>query len=88
MPATIDYVLEQTNKSKLHYVSLSMGPAGFLAGLSHKSEYNDKIASAVLMGPTVFMANFYNGLVYFMSFASRFIGVKLMFEIQKIVING
>ncbi|XP_035703833.1 lipase 3 isoform X1 [Folsomia candida] len=77
MPATIDHVLNQTGKSKLNYVSLSMGPAAFLAGLSHHPEYNGKIESAVLMGPTVFMAHFYNGLVYYMSFLSRFITMFL-----------
>lgn len=87
MPATIDHVLNQTGKSKLNYVSLSMGPAAFLAGLSHHPEYNGKIESAVLMGPTVFMAHFYNGLVYYMSFLSRFItvlalGLSLIFYLK------
>jgi pimeloyl-ACP methyl ester carboxylesterase len=75
MPPTIDYVLAETGSSKLHYVSLSMGPAAFLAGLVHRPEYNDKIASAVLMGPTVFMANFYNGATYFLSPAAKYLRV-------------
>ncbi len=75
MPSTIDYILAETGASKLHYASTSMGPTALLAGISHKPEYNDKIASAVLMGPAVFMANFYNGATYFLSPLAKYLRV-------------
>ncbi|XP_031637602.1 lipase 1-like, partial [Contarinia nasturtii] len=44
IPATIDYILEQTNKTKLSYVGYSQGVSAFYVMLSELPQYNDKIA--------------------------------------------
>jgi lysosomal acid lipase/cholesteryl ester hydrolase len=43
VPAVIGYILEQTGSPKLHYVSHSVGSKNFMAGLSLKPEYNEKV---------------------------------------------
>ncbi|XP_035709791.1 lipase 3 isoform X3 [Folsomia candida] len=45
----------------------------FIAGLTLKPEYNAKIASGIVMGPSVFQANFANGLFYYFSFSAKLI---------------
>lgn len=58
LPTMIDYILEKTNKTNLHYVGVSQGTAIYAAFLSEKPEYNSKIASGHLMAPVIFNANF------------------------------
>ncbi|XP_035709790.1 lipase 3 isoform X2 [Folsomia candida] len=72
-PALVDYVLKQTGHSKLHYISFSYSTTVFIAGLTLKPEYNAKIASGIVMGPSVFQANFANGLFYYFSFSAKLI---------------
>lgn len=47
--AVVDYVLSETNSSKLHYVGYSQGTTSFLTFLAEKPEYNDKIHAASLL---------------------------------------
>nr|XP_018902729.1 PREDICTED: lipase 3-like [Bemisia tabaci] len=51
----IDYVLEQTNKPRVHILGYSMGASAILIGVTERPEYNEKIQSAILMAPTTSM---------------------------------
>lgn len=48
-PAVTEYVLRQTNNTKLHYVGYSQGTTSFLTFLAERPEYNAKIHAASLM---------------------------------------
>lgn len=55
VPATIDYILEQTNQSKLHYVGYSQGTTLFFIMTSTRPEYNERVASMIAMAPAVYV---------------------------------
>lgn len=48
-PATIDYVLQQTSSTKLHYLGHSQGGTSIIVLLSERPEYNEKIHIASLL---------------------------------------
>ncbi|KAM3955566.1 lipase 3-like isoform 2-T2 [Aphomia sociella] len=54
LPAYIDYILELTGQSKLHYIGHSQGCTAFLVLNSLRPEYNDKITSFHGMAPAAF----------------------------------
>lgn len=56
-PAEIDHILTTTSFSNVFFVGYSMGTSRYLALLSLKPEYNDKIRAGFLMGPAAFMGN-------------------------------
>lgn len=51
LPATIDYVLSQTENQKSYYIGHSEGVTTVIVLLSEKPQYNDKIYAASLLGP-------------------------------------
>lgn len=55
LPSSIDYILETTNHTQLHYVGYSQGTALFFIMTSVRPEYNEKIASMIAMAPAVFV---------------------------------
>lgn len=55
LPASIDYILEKTNQSQLHYVGYSQGTTLFFIMTSIRPEYNEKIISMIAMAPAVFV---------------------------------
>ncbi|CAH0405780.1 unnamed protein product [Chilo suppressalis] len=57
LPATIDYVLQVTNKQKLFYVGHSQGTTDFFVLTSLRPEYNDKIQLSVQLAPVAWMTN-------------------------------
>lgn len=61
--AMIDYILEKTGDTSLHYVGHSQGTTVYLVLMSYRPEYNDKIKTAHLLAPTAFMGNTKDGLV-------------------------
>ncbi|CAK1546068.1 unnamed protein product [Leptosia nina] len=76
LPATVDYILRETLKTKLTYVGYSQGTTTFFIMCSTKPEYNEKINYAVLLAPVAWLTftrypfiNFFNhilgGLVNF-----------------------
>lgn len=56
-PAFIDYILQKTNHTQLHYVGYSQGTTLFFILTSTLPEYNSKIRSMVAMAPAVRMTN-------------------------------
>ncbi|CAG9088093.1 unnamed protein product [Plutella xylostella] len=55
LPATIDYILKNTKRSRLHYIGYSQGTTAFFVMGAMKPEYNDKIISSHHLAPTVIM---------------------------------
>ncbi|EAT34383.1 AAEL013361-PA [Aedes aegypti] len=54
LPAMIEYVLNATGRSKVHYVGHSQGGTNFLVMASMRPDVNEKIASAHLSSPVAF----------------------------------
>lgn len=57
LPAVIDYILIQTNVSKLQYIGHSQGTAIFFVLASIKPEYNQKIQVMHALAPVAFMSH-------------------------------
>lgn len=55
LPATIDFILEKTNQSKLFYVGHSQGCTIFFVMASERPEYNDKIKAHFSLAPAIYM---------------------------------
>lgn len=55
IPAMIDYILLQTGTKKLHYIGHSEGSSVFVVMGSKKPVYNNKIKTATLLAPGVYM---------------------------------
>ncbi|XP_055308819.1 lipase 1-like, partial [Sitodiplosis mosellana] len=53
IPATIDYILEHTNHTKLAFIGTSQGTTAILVTLSELPEYNEKLSVANLMAPAI-----------------------------------
>ncbi|CAH2244372.1 jg25322 [Pararge aegeria aegeria] len=56
LPSMIDYVLDYTGKSALHYIGMSQGTTTFFAMASLRPEYNKKIISMQAMAPVAYLA--------------------------------
>ncbi|KAJ8937416.1 hypothetical protein NQ318_007875 [Aromia moschata] len=69
LPAMIDYVLNVTNKDKVHYVGHSQGGTSFVVMISERPEYNKKIKIMIGLSPAVFFTkvpnNFYRLVMSF-----------------------
>lgn len=57
LPASIDYILEKTNRTRLHYVGFSQGTTLFFILTTQRPEYNEKITSMIAMAPVVYMTH-------------------------------
>lgn len=51
LPATVDYILEKTNRQKLSIIGYSMGGLISFVFLSTRKEYNDKVGLNVCFAP-------------------------------------
>lgn len=65
--AEIDYILDKTGQSKVHFVGHSMGTTQLMVLLSDRPEYNDKIHGAYLLAPPIYMTNAYNPIFWLAS---------------------
>ncbi|XP_030384539.1 lipase 3 [Scaptodrosophila lebanonensis] len=63
LPAMIDYVLAETGEKALHYVGHSQGCTTFFVMGSFRPEYNEKIKTAHMLAPPIFMGNVTDGIV-------------------------
>ncbi|CAH0724584.1 unnamed protein product, partial [Brenthis ino] len=70
LPAMIDYILNQTGKSQLHYIGHSQGGTNFLVLTSMLPEYNQKIASAHLLAGIGYQSNFPNKILRLAAYSS------------------
>ncbi|KOC66701.1 Lipase 3 [Habropoda laboriosa] len=65
LPATIDYILEQTGHTELNYVGYSQGTTAFFVMASEKSEYNRKVKGMISLAPIAFLSNHRSPLLKF-----------------------
>ncbi|XP_049869393.1 lipase 1-like [Pectinophora gossypiella] len=57
LPAMIDYVLQETNRTAVKYVGHSQGTTSFFVMCSERPEYNEKISIMVALSPIVYMSH-------------------------------
>ncbi|XP_061398568.1 lipase 3-like [Musca vetustissima] len=57
IPTMIDYILEQTGQSKIHYAGHSQGTTVYFVMMSERKEYNEKIKSAHMLAPCAFFGH-------------------------------
>lgn len=65
LPAMIDYILDKTHQTSLHYIGYSQGTTTFYVMCSERPEYNDKIKGMVSMAPVAFLTNQRSPLIKF-----------------------
>lgn len=65
LPSIIDYVLNETCSSNIHYIAHSQGTTSFLVLMSSRPEYNQKIMQAHLMAPPAFRKKTPKSLIVF-----------------------
>lgn len=54
IPTMIDFIIETTGQSKIHYAGHSQGTTVYFVMMSERPEYNDKIKSAHMLAPCAF----------------------------------
>lgn len=57
LPAALDYILAETNKTQVHYVGFSMGTSVFFIMASEKPEYQAKVRTQISLAPVVYLTN-------------------------------
>ncbi|XP_011296940.1 lipase 3 isoform X2 [Fopius arisanus] len=57
LPATIDYILDETKQEKIYCLGHSQGTTSFFVMMSEKPEYNNKIYKLAAYAPIVYMTN-------------------------------
>ncbi|XP_064456853.1 gastric triacylglycerol lipase-like [Ornithodoros turicata] len=57
LTAEIDYVLQETGRSKLFFVGISLGPAVLMVMMSERPDYNNKIMAATFLAPVYNLAH-------------------------------
>jgi lysosomal acid lipase/cholesteryl ester hydrolase len=62
IPASIDYILRVTKKTKLFYAGHSQGTTEFFIMMSLKPEYNQKVQLSIHLAPLAWMANTFSPL--------------------------
>lgn len=75
LPASIDFILNKTGQSKLHFIAHSQGTTSFFVMLSEKPEYNDKIISMHALAPVAFLTHVKSPPIKFLAFT------KTVFEV-------
>ncbi|KQS70596.1 lipase 3 isoform X2 [Drosophila erecta] len=67
MPATIDYILNSTEVSQLHYIGHSQGTVVFWIMASERPEYMDKIILMQALAPVAFLKHCRSPVVNFLA---------------------
>lgn len=67
VPASIDYVLNETGETKVHYIGHSQGTTAFFMMASERPEYQSKIQTAHAMAPAVFLNHMISPLMRLVS---------------------
>lgn len=55
LPATINYVLNITNESRLYFIGYSMGATASYILCSNREEYNEKLRLIISLAPTAYV---------------------------------
>ncbi|KAL7041840.1 hypothetical protein ACKWTF_000922 [Chironomus riparius] len=92
LPSIIDYVLNETCSSNIHYIAHSQGTTSFLVLMSSRPEYNQKIMQAHLMAPPAFRKKIPKSLIVFFGLKFldkhdeiRFLELRHLFRIGELV---
>ena len=80
VPAMIDYILERTNQTSLHYVGHSQGVTTILVTLSLLPQYNKKLITMHGMAPVAFMRHIPNPALRMLS--------KFTDQLEQVLINN
>lgn len=88
LPASIDYILNETKYEKLNYIGWSQGSTSFFVMASIRPEYNDKIIEANLLAPVADLKGTRNP--FYNSFANKYAAIKTLqnLRIYKIILNN
>ncbi len=73
----IDYIIETSGAPDMHFIGYSMGTTQYLILLAERPEYNAKLRSGFLLGPTAFGGNATNPLKVLADYSGS---VKYMFD--------
>ncbi|KAL7294167.1 hypothetical protein TKK_0012190 [Trichogramma kaykai] len=65
LPASIDYVLKQTNRKKLMYVGFSQGTTSYFVMTSSRPEYNDKVEAMFALAPVAHCKGMFSPVMRF-----------------------
>ncbi|GLG93106.1 Lipase [Gryllus bimaculatus] len=71
LPASIDYVLEQTGEEKLFYAGHSMGTTAFWVMTTQRPQYNDKIRAMFALAPIAYMGHMTSPFFQLLSLANK-----------------
>ncbi|XP_066257714.1 lipase 3-like [Euwallacea similis] len=86
LPATIDYILNVTQKSKLHYIGHSQGTTTFFALMADKPEYNEKIHVMLALAPSALLEHIKDPSLKFLAPTYRYLqSLAESFEIYELV---
>lgn len=78
LPATIDYILQETSNKKLTYVGFSQGTTILFVMCSLNPSYNDKINHAILLAPVAWVRHLQYPFITALSMQVDFL--KLFFD--------
>lgn len=73
LPAYIDYILERTARSQLHYIGHSQGTTTFFVMASTRPEYNQKIKSMHALAPVAYFEHNTNLLLKIVDFSEQLV---------------
>uniref|UniRef100_A0A182RX02 Lipase n=1 Tax=Anopheles funestus TaxID=62324 RepID=A0A182RX02_ANOFN len=86
LPAMVDYVLEQTGQTQVHYVGHSQGTTIFFVLNSLRPEYNRKFRLMQALAPAVFLTHLKNPFLRFLAqhetVAMQFVNSFGIYEIK------
>lgn len=71
LPASIDYILNTTNSSKLIYIGHSLGTTVFFVLCSSKPEYNNKILVQLSIAPVAMLSHTLSAFKYVAPYAEQ-----------------
>lgn len=71
VPATVDYILNHTNKSQIYYIGHSMGTCMFFVMCSIHPEYNYKIRAQISLAPVAYVHHMTSALNSLVPYANQ-----------------
>lgn len=77
LPVTIDYILNVTDTSKLHFIGHSQGTTTFFAMMSEKPEYNEKVRVMIAMAPSALLGHIKDPTIRLVAPAYRYLQVMV-----------
>lgn len=85
LPASIDYILNETKFEKLNYIGWSQGSTSFFVMASLLPQYNNKIIEANLLAPVAALKGQRNP--FYNKFANMYGAIKRL-PIHKVILNN